>query len=145
MLVERGATPTPITPIPNRRASSSLASVTAPVGNTTDTYSAQYRRRYAWASTRPNPETWLQYRRKLHVKPQKWAGMATDGGRAAPCARRDTPDPVEAAIRFAIRKIRYSPPKGTVKIVEISTILDLRTNPTGAGLVRYAVRKCPEG
>ena len=39
------------------------------------------------------------------------------------------PDPVEAAIRFAIRKIRYSPPKGTVKIVEISTILNLRTNP----------------
>ena len=71
--------------------------------------------------------------------------MATDGGRTAPCAGRDTPTRAEAAIRFAIRKIRYSAPGAPSKIVEISRILDLRTNPTGAGLVRYAVRKCPEG
>ena len=45
---------------------------------------------------------------ELHVKPQKWAEMATDGGRTAPCAGRDTPTRAEAAIRFAIRTIRYS-------------------------------------
>ena len=28
---------------------------------------------------------------ELHVKPQKWAEIATDGGRTAPCAGRDTP------------------------------------------------------
>ncbi len=42
------------------------------------------------------------------------------------------PDLAEATIRFAIRKIRYSAPKGNVEIVEISRILDLRTNPTNA-------------
>ena len=52
-------------------------------------------------------------------------------GRTLPSERH--PDPVEAAIRLAIRNIRYQPPKGPSKIVEISRILDLRTYPGSLG------------
>ena len=47
------------------------------------------------------------------------------------------PDRAEAAIRFAIREIRYSQPRGTVQRLGLATNRDRQQDSTRSFLVRF--------